>query len=132
VTAHDDSLPGQHHARQGRSTRPASTQGFEAALVDIAQDLLLRHLHDIGLLGELAFKGGTALRKLYAGAAGRFSLDLDFSVASIGTHTATLMALLDAEEHTVAEPHGDSTHRRLVLGMLADLPDGRLPEGTCW
>jgi predicted nucleotidyltransferase component of viral defense system len=76
---------------------PASTQGFEAALVDIAQDLLLRHLHDIGLLGELAFKGGTALRKLYAGAAGRFSLDLDFSVASIGTHTATLMALLDAE-----------------------------------
>ena len=28
-----------------------------------------------------AFKGGTSLRKLYAGNQGRFSLDLDFSVA---------------------------------------------------
>lgn len=48
-------------------------QGREAALVDIAQDLLLRRLSMIGLLDELAFKGGTALRKLYAGNAGRFS-----------------------------------------------------------
>lgn len=30
----------------------------------------------------LAFKGGTALRKVYAGVGGRFSTDLDFSVAS--------------------------------------------------
>jgi hypothetical protein len=41
---------------------PTSSQGFEAAVIDIAQDLLLRHLHDVGLLTELAFKGGTALR----------------------------------------------------------------------
>lgn len=46
---------------------PTRGQGFEAALIDIAQDLLLRHLHDVGLLADLAFKGGTALRKLYAG-----------------------------------------------------------------
>lgn len=46
---------------------PARGQGLDAALVDIAQDLLLRHLHDSGLLDELVFKGGTALRKLYAG-----------------------------------------------------------------
>ena len=46
---------------------PTSSQGFEAAVIDIAKDLLLRHLPDVGLLTELAFKGGTALPKLYAG-----------------------------------------------------------------
>jgi predicted nucleotidyltransferase component of viral defense system len=62
---------------------PASGQGLEAAAVDVAQDLLLRYLDEIGLLDELAFKGGTSLRKLYAGAQGRFSLDLDFSVRDL-------------------------------------------------
>lgn len=62
----------------------AGAQGRDAAIVDIAQDLLLRHLHGLGVLEALAFKGGTALRKLYAGNAGRFSLDLDFSSAQIG------------------------------------------------
>jgi len=62
----------------------AGAQGRDAAIVDIAQDLLLRHLHGIGVLDALTFKGGTALRKLYAGNAGRFSLDLDFSSTHIG------------------------------------------------
>lgn len=31
----------------------------------------------------VAFKGGTALRKLYAGARGRFPTDLDFCVANL-------------------------------------------------
>lgn len=67
-----------------RHTPPgAGAQGRDAAIVDIAQDLLLRHLDADGVLGGLAFKGGTALRKLYAGTAGRFSLDLDFSLAQI-------------------------------------------------
>lgn len=85
----------------GRVARhaPSSAQGREAALVDIAQDLLLRHLHDVGLLTELAFKGGTALRKLYAGNQGRFSLDLDFAVVNIGTDVETVVDLL-AEEVT--------------------------------
>lgn len=68
--------------------------GCEAALVDIAQDLILRELHMIGLLDELVFKGGTSLRKLYAGNAGRFSLDLDFSVREIGADTETVLDLL--------------------------------------
>ncbi|MDR0991175.1 MAG: nucleotidyl transferase AbiEii/AbiGii toxin family protein [Propionibacteriaceae bacterium] len=68
-----------------RHTPPrAGAQGREAAIIDIAQDLLLRHLNDEGILDRMVFKGGTALRKLYAGTAGRFSLDLDFSVADIG------------------------------------------------
>lgn len=80
-----------------RLIRHAPRQGLEAAGIDVAQDLLLRHLHDVGLLSELAFKGGTALRKLYAGPLGRFSLDLDFSVAQIGTDAETVLALLADE-----------------------------------
>lgn len=60
-----------------------SAQGRSAALIDVAQDLLLRELHDRGVLDLLAFKGGTAIRKVYAGAAGRFSTDLDFSVRNL-------------------------------------------------
>jgi len=71
-----------HIARH--APRGAGSQGREAAIIDIAQDLLLRHLHEIGILSKLVFKGGTSLRKLYAGNSGRFSLDLDFSVARIG------------------------------------------------
>lgn len=62
----------------------AGAQGQDAAIVDIAQDILLRDLHGKGVLAPLAFKGGTSLRKLYAGNAGRFSLDLDFSGVIIG------------------------------------------------
>lgn len=81
-----------------RHTPPgARTQGREAALVDIGQDLLLRHLHHVGLIDELVFKGGTALRKLYAGNAGRFSLDLDFSIRDIGTTAESILELLEEE-----------------------------------
>jgi predicted nucleotidyltransferase component of viral defense system len=71
-----------HIARH--TPKAAGAQGREAAVIDVAQDLLLRHLHEVGILDELVFKGGTALRKLYAGTAGRFSLDLDFSAYAIG------------------------------------------------
>lgn len=43
----------------------AGAGGREAAILDIAQDLLLRELHDTGALDALVFKGGTALRKLF-------------------------------------------------------------------
>jgi predicted nucleotidyltransferase component of viral defense system len=51
--------------------------------VDIAQDLLLRDLSKKGFLTSVAIKGGTALRKLYAGNEGRFSLDLDFALVNM-------------------------------------------------
>jgi predicted nucleotidyltransferase component of viral defense system len=72
----------------GRLARhtPAGPQRRYAALIDIAQDLLLAHLHDQGVFEHLVFKGGTALRKLYAGNAGRFSTDLDFSVREPSRH----------------------------------------------
>ena len=62
----------------------AGAQGRDAAIIDVAQDLLLRDLHEQHVLDSLAFKGGTVLRKMWAGTAGRFSLDLDFSCADIG------------------------------------------------
>lgn len=51
-------------------------------MIDVAQDLLLQYLHDEGALDFVAIKGGTAIRKLYAGKEGRFSLDLDFAVSN--------------------------------------------------
>jgi len=66
------------HTPQG-----AGSLGRGAAIIDVAQDLLLRYLTGIGVADRLVFKGGTSLRKFYAGSAGRFSLDLDFGVANI-------------------------------------------------
>ena len=92
---------------------PTSRQGVEAAAVDIAQNLLLRHLQEIGLLDELAFKGGTALRKLYAGAQGRFSLDLDFSVRNLDGDSDTILELLvEAVQGLQLGPFGYGTSRR--------------------
>jgi predicted nucleotidyltransferase component of viral defense system len=82
----------------GRHTPPgAGVDGRDAAVIDIAQDLLLRELHGRGVLDALAFKGGTSLRKLYAGNQGRFSLDLDFSVASPADDADTVLLRLISE-----------------------------------
>ncbi len=67
---------------------------YDAAITDIAQDLLLRHLHERGVMGFLAFKGGTALRKLYAGKDGRFSVDLDFAIQEINEDAGSVQDLL--------------------------------------
>jgi predicted nucleotidyltransferase component of viral defense system len=72
------------HTPQG-----AGAQGREAAVIDVAQDLLLSYLHKRGTLDSLAIKGGTAIRKLYAGKEGRFSLDLDFSYTDIDADEAS-------------------------------------------
>ncbi len=57
----------------------------DGALIDVAQDHALQHLHVTGLFDlGLVFKGGTALRKFRLGNEGRFSTDLDFAVAEAG------------------------------------------------
>lgn len=78
---YDINIQPGHIARH--TPRNAGSQGREAAVVDVAQDLLLRHLHDEGMLDGIAIKGGTAIRKLYTGNEGRFSLDLDFAVVEV-------------------------------------------------
>jgi uncharacterized protein len=58
---------------------PAGRGRRGPALLDIVQDYALAHLHDVGLFDlGVVLKGGTSLRKFRAGAAGRFSTDLDF------------------------------------------------------
>lgn len=78
-----------------RHIPPDSAVGLPIAILDIAQDFLLAHLHRQGLFGDLlAFKGGTALRKLYAGQEGRFSTDLDFSVQGFDVDSDTVAAMV--------------------------------------
>ena len=73
----DHALTPGHVARH---VPPGSRIGIDVAVLDIAQDFLLAHLAERGVLGDLViFKGGTALRKLFAGAQGRFSTDMDLA-----------------------------------------------------
>ena len=98
----------------GRHT-PTNAQagGRDAAIIDIAQDLLLRDLHTRGVLGGLVFKGGTALRKLYAGNQGRFSTDLDFSLADITDDPDdVVLELIAAIEGTKVGPFAYSVRER--------------------
>lgn len=63
-----------------RHVPPGSRLGLDVAILDIAQDFLLAHLTEAGLFsGMVTFKGGTALRKFFAGSEGRFSTDLDLA-----------------------------------------------------
>ncbi|MBQ9043533.1 MAG: nucleotidyl transferase AbiEii/AbiGii toxin family protein [Eggerthellaceae bacterium] len=84
-----------HIARH--TPRGAGAQGREAAVVDVAQDLLLAHMHEAGILGNLAIKGGTAIRKLYAGNEGRFSLDLDFAAFGADPADAGELFVMEAD-----------------------------------
>lgn len=71
-------------------------------MIDIAQDLLLAELSKEGVLDNIAIKGGTALRKLYAGKEGRFSLDLDFAITSFNQNlqqvSSDFVAAVDGRE----------------------------------
>jgi predicted nucleotidyltransferase component of viral defense system len=62
---------------------------------EIVLTYVLRILSDEGLLDHLAFKGGTAIRKLYLGGSGRFSLDLDFTAVGDITPDALVLELAD-------------------------------------
>lgn len=74
-----------------------SKVGLDIARLDIAQDFLLAHLEAHGVFNLVTFKGGTALRKLMAGAQGRFSTDMDLA----------------------AQPDADAD-RRALTGLVAD------------
>jgi len=63
----------------------ARNSGLRDKLVaerDVVLTYALRALFDAGLMHHLPFKGGTCLRKLIFGSAGRFSEDLDFTLDS--------------------------------------------------
>ena len=81
-----------------RHVPPGSRLGLDIAVLDIAQDFLLSHLLEQGVLGDLVvFKGGTAIRKLFAGGQGRFSTDLDFAAVEAQRDRAALVEVIATE-----------------------------------
>jgi predicted nucleotidyltransferase component of viral defense system len=64
----------------------ASDAGIDLDIAEreIVLTYILRILADSSLLEPLVFKGGTAIRKLFLGSQGRFSLDLDFTALGEG------------------------------------------------
>jgi predicted nucleotidyltransferase component of viral defense system len=110
-----------------RHTPPgAGVDGRDAAVIDIAQDLLLRDLHERGSLDALVFKGGTSLRKLYAGNQGRFSLDLDFSVAdpTSDADTVVLQLVSDIDGTSIGPFTYGVTERRGKWSLTIQSPFG--------
>lgn len=78
-----------------RHVPPGSRLGLEIAILDIAQDFLLAHLAEAGFFSEIVvFKGGTALRKFFAGSEGRFSTDLDLATRELEVDRQELAALI--------------------------------------
>lgn len=73
--------------------------GLEDKLVaerDVVLTYALRSLFDAGLMDHLAFKGGTCLRKVIFGSAGRFSEDLDFTLDTILAEDDMLIQVVDS------------------------------------
>jgi len=80
----------------------ASTAGVDLDIAEreIVLTYVLRLLFEAHFLDRLAFKGGTAIRKLHVGRTGRFSLDLDFTAVGAAepeTLILDLVPLLDSQ-----------------------------------
>jgi len=60
----------------------ASAAGVDRRVAerDVVLTYVLKMMKEDGIIGDLAFKGGTCLRKVYLGRVGRFSEDLDFTL----------------------------------------------------
>jgi predicted nucleotidyltransferase component of viral defense system len=61
--------------------------------IDVILTHLLQRMSESGVMDHLVFKGGTMLRKMIFGQAGRLSTDLDFVVRSVDGIVADDMAL---------------------------------------
>lgn len=82
----------------------ASSSGvdLEIAEREVVLTYVLKVFHDAGLLKPLAFKGGTAIRKIFLGNQGRFSMDLDFTMlgnVSQEEFILEIVSLLHDHEH---------------------------------
>ncbi len=86
----------------------ARNSGLRDKLVaerDVVLTYALRALVDAGVMDHLAFKGGTCLRKVVFGSAGRFSEDLDFTLDSELPEDDVLVHLVEVfnqEHHGIA------------------------------
>jgi hypothetical protein len=100
----------------------------DSALLDVAQDYALKLLHDDGIfeLG-VVLKGGTSLRKLRAGNAGRFSTDLDFAAPDADTAEFLLDTIDGAELFDVRFTLTDRETLRAKLVVETPLGQPRIP-----
>ena len=89
----------------------ASDAGVDLDIAEreIALTYVLSILSDRGLLDQMAFKGGTALRKIHLGPMGRFSLDLDFTATGETSPEALVLDLVGAVH--------DQTHYGLTFAV---------------
>lgn len=103
--------------------------GRGPAIIDIAQDHVLHLLVREGLFDlGIALKGGTALRKFWAGNAGRFSTDLDF--AGVDDSSAEILVeVLDGARiaqftFSIREINGT---QRMLLGISSSFGETDVP-----
>lgn len=87
---------------------------LDVAEREIVLTYVLRILTEKGLLASLAFKGGTAIRKIYSTGPGRFSLDLDFTAMPSVGNVDPETFILDV----VSSLH-DQTHHGLTFTIPA-------------
>jgi len=89
----------------------ASDAGVDLDIAEreVALTYVLSILSDHGLLDQMAFKGGTALRKIHLGPTGRFSLDLDFTATGETSPEALILDLV--------APLHDQTHYGLTFAV---------------
>jgi hypothetical protein len=100
----------------------------DAALLDVAQDYALKFLHDEGLFDlGVVLKGGTSLRKLRVGNAGRFSTDLDFATPDVETGELLLDTLDGAELFDVRFRLDQREHLRAQLVVDTPLGQPQIP-----
>ena len=128
----------------------ARNSGLRDKLVaerDVVLTYALRTLIDEGVMDHLAFKGGTCLRKIVFGSSGRFSEDLDFSLASglpngprFGTCTicsdlhrqSSMVSSYDASSSSNSGRCGTpSIPKRSSCGFVAVATTGRICSGWC-
>jgi len=95
--------------------------GLDVAEREVVLTYVLRLLSDSGFSDRLAFKGGTAIRKLHLGRTGRFSLDLDFT------------ALGDVDPETVVLDVVTLLDGRIFHGITFSIlqPDYWVTEDSC-
>jgi predicted nucleotidyltransferase component of viral defense system len=65
---------------------------------EVVLTFLLQLLSEREILSRLAFKGGTCLRKMFAGSQGRFSTDLDFTGIGEHDHEDVILDMMQAFE----------------------------------
>lgn len=96
----------------------ARNSGLRDKLVaerDVVLTYALRGLTDDGVMDHLAFKGGTCLRKMIFGSAGRFSEDLDFTLDSDCKEDDVLIDLVESR---------NQGHGGLICFATRTQPDG--------